>query len=351
MGSTLQLPTADDAIRLVRGKERWCSGCLKYFPLKHFRVTAKKNLPVCRDCFLLERDIQRVRDELAKPTEYRKRGNSARTQVNKALRAGRLVRPTHCQECHQPHPLLRGYHSHGYENLLDVDWLCPKCMGGHHRGWRKVEQPQAQDVKVVSWRLTQQRRNVVARLYARMKTAADIAAVLNVAEGTVLKDIAAIRSQIKGELARASAFDVGAELEINHRALKTIAFQLLDPRPSGTTALDVTEQVAVLNFIKNAVKEHVATMQRLGIVYEAPKKLGIQATFDQKLAALPTDIAQLIANETDQNVFMALLAEHMGADVVTQLLGAGEAPLDPANEILSTDEHEPGENVDGEPQE
>ncbi len=54
--------------------------------------------------------------------------------VAKAIKRGELVRPKSCEECRKsPPPNRRGaaqiqaHHHNGYENPLDVQWLCPTC--------------------------------------------------------------------------------------------------------------------------------------------------------------------------------------------------------------------------------
>ncbi len=54
--------------------------------------------------------------------------------VHKAVKSGTLVRPSACDDCGaSPTPNKRGavqiqaHHHNGYENPLDVQWLCPKC--------------------------------------------------------------------------------------------------------------------------------------------------------------------------------------------------------------------------------
>lgn len=58
----------------------------------------------------------------------------AHYRVALAVRTGVLVRPTACEECgSEPPPNRRGaaqiqaHHHNGYEDPLDVQWLCPTC--------------------------------------------------------------------------------------------------------------------------------------------------------------------------------------------------------------------------------
>lgn len=50
----------------------------------------------------------------------------ARARVAYALRTGRITKPARCSQCKSPGP-VQGHHHRGYENPLDVMWLCAKC--------------------------------------------------------------------------------------------------------------------------------------------------------------------------------------------------------------------------------
>lgn len=73
-----------------------------------------------------EKDRERIR---AYRRKYPER-DAARAAVNRAVRRGVLVRPTHCEECGigKPHA-----HHDDYGKPLDVRWLCVTCHGKHHR--------------------------------------------------------------------------------------------------------------------------------------------------------------------------------------------------------------------------
>lgn len=54
--------------------------------------------------------------------------------VRAALKSQRLVRPSHCQSCGAPNKAcsdgrsyLQAHHHQGYENPLDVIWICAAC--------------------------------------------------------------------------------------------------------------------------------------------------------------------------------------------------------------------------------
>lgn len=60
------------------------------------------------------------------PQKYR-----AHIAVKSALRSGRLVKPSVCEDCGEE-KRLEGHHD-DYSKVLDVRWLCRQCHGAHHR--------------------------------------------------------------------------------------------------------------------------------------------------------------------------------------------------------------------------
>lgn len=55
----------------------------------------------------------------------------AQHKVAKALRAGRLIRPSTCSACGEP-GLIEAHHD-DYDKPLDVIWLCTSCHAAHER--------------------------------------------------------------------------------------------------------------------------------------------------------------------------------------------------------------------------
>ncbi len=54
--------------------------------------------------------------------------------LGRAVRSGLVKKPKVCQNCEQE-KWLHGHHWHGYDNPLDVIWLCPSCHhAAHGRG-------------------------------------------------------------------------------------------------------------------------------------------------------------------------------------------------------------------------
>lgn len=64
---------------------------------------------------------------------------AATTAVCQAIKSGRLVRPSSCEECGREPPLMRsgvtgicGHHA-DYSKPLSVEWLCRSCHLRRHR--------------------------------------------------------------------------------------------------------------------------------------------------------------------------------------------------------------------------
>ena len=69
--------------------------------------------------------------------------SAADAAFRRALRVGRLVRPTECSACGEAKPRIAGHHP-DYDKPLEVVWLCMQCHGkrhieervkAHHGGW------------------------------------------------------------------------------------------------------------------------------------------------------------------------------------------------------------------------
>ncbi len=56
----------------------------------------------------------------------------AQGRLDKALKAGRIVRPLFCEGCAKG-GALHGHHD-DYSRPLDVRWLCPRCHKATHMG-------------------------------------------------------------------------------------------------------------------------------------------------------------------------------------------------------------------------
>lgn len=68
--------------------------------------------------------------ELAKYRE-RERKNKARAAVQRAVLRGKIQKPTACARCRREVRLF-AHHPRGYDNPLDVEWLCHICHTADH---------------------------------------------------------------------------------------------------------------------------------------------------------------------------------------------------------------------------
>ena len=79
------------------------------------------------DAFRASRTAAKKAERLAHPEAI-----EARRKVQTAIKRGEIERPGSCQNCEgigTPHE----HHWHGYENALDVQWLCRRCHTAAHR--------------------------------------------------------------------------------------------------------------------------------------------------------------------------------------------------------------------------
>ena len=56
---------------------------------------------------------------------------STHSKIQRAIKDGRLIKPTKCETCGVQNKRLLGHHD-DYNKPLDVRWLCPPCHGQWH---------------------------------------------------------------------------------------------------------------------------------------------------------------------------------------------------------------------------
>ena len=87
-----------------------------------------RNRVLARDQYLkYQREKSRVRSSAVKQTAE---SNAARKAVSRAIKAGRLERPPHCQACGKIGPV--DAHHHDYSKPLAVVFVCKPCHQQHH---------------------------------------------------------------------------------------------------------------------------------------------------------------------------------------------------------------------------
>ena len=68
----------------------------------------------------------RVRGIIYRSIEKHFAKQEARIEVNKAVKSGKLTKPTVCPLCKQSNSRIEGHHT-DYTKPLDVVWLCTEC--------------------------------------------------------------------------------------------------------------------------------------------------------------------------------------------------------------------------------
>jgi hypothetical protein len=110
----------------------------------------------------------------------------ARIVLNRALRAGELVRPERCERCGKPpgldswgRSLIHGHH-HDYNKPLEVAWVCVRCHNNdpHHPRYLGSARQNS--------KLTEAQSPTIRRLLRRRVPQRDIAMRFGVSESTVL---------------------------------------------------------------------------------------------------------------------------------------------------------------------
>ena len=140
---------------------RYCRICRNAIQRKHYWLARLHGRPItkvetsdagdlrCARCrqlkpataFDRDRRKRRGRDyrcRQCRAAEYVRRRatpqHEARDVLQKAMRAGKLVKPTVCEDCGQSFPKgwIHGHHE-DYSQPLAVRWLCQPCHGKRHR--------------------------------------------------------------------------------------------------------------------------------------------------------------------------------------------------------------------------
>jgi hypothetical protein len=118
------------------GLEKVCSKCKQLLPKTSFRMRTQNGYTFYRgEC----RACDRKRSHLAPSNRKLSIQSQARLAARNAVKSGRLIKPKNCSKCGKEDN-LHGHHANGYENKLDVTWLCPDC---HRKEHTKLPVPSA----------------------------------------------------------------------------------------------------------------------------------------------------------------------------------------------------------------
>jgi predicted RNA-binding Zn-ribbon protein involved in translation (DUF1610 family) len=109
------------------GRQGWCKVC---------RVASKRKQRAANPEHYRARAREHRKTEAAmkRHYEYKQRNREkvlAHKAVNRAIAAGRLVRPLACPSCGATDVQIHAHHE-DYSRQLDVEWLCPRCHAVAH---------------------------------------------------------------------------------------------------------------------------------------------------------------------------------------------------------------------------
>jgi hypothetical protein len=113
-----------------------CARCEKSLPEEAFWRQNREPTGRASACKLCLREWRKGRHTTGKPRERSQEKEQARSRLRDAVRRGRLLKPTHCEQCQRetPRHLLDGHH-HDYTKPLEVKWLCRRCHGLEALTW------------------------------------------------------------------------------------------------------------------------------------------------------------------------------------------------------------------------
>ncbi len=118
-----------------------CRKCQRLLPLSYFSMKAGRPSVYqspCRRCrhdqehrLLRTKPVtqawrDRARGYVRTYKDNHKEKIRAHHKVFRAVKSGKLVRPSHCQQCGNTHSRIEAHHA-DYSRALDVTWLCRPC--------------------------------------------------------------------------------------------------------------------------------------------------------------------------------------------------------------------------------
>ena len=116
-----------------------CNICHETFPIETFyRRKHNKDgyMNWCRLCHRKKNNYKKKGQRGSNAKWRQKNPDKVRAQgaVRDAVRNGKIKKPSYCEDCKTglPAKLIQGHHHNGYENRLDVRWLCNACHGRAH---------------------------------------------------------------------------------------------------------------------------------------------------------------------------------------------------------------------------
>ena len=170
------------------------------------------------------------------------------------------------------------------------------------------------------------RRRAVKRLWSRRMSATEIVELLQVPLRTIERDIAAVRAETVSALMKMDAITLAAEMhgrsETRQRELWAMFGKLgvdAKGRASRLTPAIANARLAILRELHAEAKEEVDLLQKLGVVYEAPREIRVGFGAVEALARISeSDLQRLASVPVDR--FGRELASLIGEEVAARLL-------------------------------
>lgn len=118
-----------------------CTRCKERKPLDNFhnsRASRDGLYPQCKDC---RREYVHMAGRASLTQRRWIKRNPAKKQaynlLSRAVKAGRITRPTNCERCGNE-SRLQGHHE-DHSKPLEVEWLCDPCHKQLHRDLKQLE--------------------------------------------------------------------------------------------------------------------------------------------------------------------------------------------------------------------
>lgn len=128
MSLCLECKTIKPVGEFPKNPRRRANGCISYYCKECTNSKRRDYYDKNLEMYALLAKQSKARNGYTKSnTEYK----PAHRKVRTALKNGSLVKSKSCQECNKV-GYLHAHHHNGYDNPLDVIWLCPSCHAGRH---------------------------------------------------------------------------------------------------------------------------------------------------------------------------------------------------------------------------
>lgn len=170
-------------------------------------------------------------------------------------------------------------------------------------------------------RMTKRRERTKA-LLVRGMTRQEIAATLDVSLRTVERYAAEIRQGLAESLCESDALAMASDIKSAYEVVRREIWGLyarLTKSDAATTAV----KASLLKQFQGLIESEVAQMQKLGIVYQAPREVLIEHAAVAALRKVPESALAEIA-ELPQEEFMRQLALYVGEAQMSALIEPGD---------------------------